>query len=89
MDAEGVFLTNSTAAQAIGYKELLPYIKGEEPLDRARERLILATRHYAKRQLTWFGSKAYVHRIDMEKDGELRSVSSVADEVESLWRGVI
>lgn len=44
----------STAKQAIGLKELAPYIRGEASLDVCVERLKAETRHYAKRQLTWF-----------------------------------
>lgn len=43
-----------TAAQAIGYKELFPYFKGEVSLGVAVENLKQATRNYAKRQGTWF-----------------------------------
>lgn len=43
-----------TSKQAIGYKELLPYINGEISYDEAVENLKRATRRYAKRQLTWF-----------------------------------
>ena len=43
-----------TAAAAIGYKELRPYLRGEQPLDVCVEHLKRATRRYAKRQLTWF-----------------------------------
>ena len=43
-----------TAAAAIGYKELLPYLKGETDLETCVENLKRATRRYAKRQLTWF-----------------------------------
>lgn len=60
----GVFETNRTAAQAIGYKELFPYLDGEEPLSASVDRLILATRHYAKRQMTWFGAKPYVEWLE-------------------------
>ena len=45
---------SNTAVQAIGYKELKPYLDGEEPLDVCIESLKRATRRYAKRQLTWF-----------------------------------
>ena len=44
----------STARQAIGYKELDPYFKGEKNLDDCIENLKMQTRRYAKRQLTWF-----------------------------------
>lgn len=43
-----------TAVQAIGCKELLPYLEGREDLDTAVERLKRETRRFAKRQLTWF-----------------------------------
>lgn len=44
----------TTSSQAIGYKELKPYFEGEITLEQAVDNLKLATRHYAKRQLTWF-----------------------------------
>ena len=40
--------------QGLGYKELWPVISGEMPLSEAVARIKLRTRHYAKRQLTWF-----------------------------------
>lgn len=40
--------------QGIGYKEILEYLRGEASLDEATEKIKLGTRHYAKRQLTWF-----------------------------------
>ena len=66
---EGVFEHNATAAQAIGYKELLGYLRGECTLDAAVESLKLATRHYAKRQMTWFSAKAYVRWIYADDEG--------------------
>lgn len=45
---------SSTAAQGIGYKELLLYLDGELSLDTAIELVKKNTRNYAKRQLTWF-----------------------------------
>lgn len=46
--------TASTACQAIGYKEMKPYLDGLISLDEAKDNLKQATRRYAKRQLTWF-----------------------------------
>lgn len=43
-----------TAAQAIGYKEFFPYFAGTAALEECTAALKTATRHYAKRQLTWF-----------------------------------
>ena len=62
---DGVFERNTTAAQAIGYKELFGYLNGEQTLDEAVDVLKLATRRYAKRQITWFGAKDYITRTDV------------------------
>ncbi len=43
-----------TASQAIGYKEFYPYFEGECDLEAVKQAIKLNTRHYAKRQLTWF-----------------------------------
>ena len=45
---------NSTAMQAIGYKELVEYLDGRCGLDEAVETIKRESRRYAKRQLTWF-----------------------------------
>lgn len=46
--------TDSQAMQGIGYKEMVPVVQGIVPLEEARRQIILNTRHYAKRQETWF-----------------------------------
>jgi tRNA dimethylallyltransferase len=45
---------SKTAAQAIGYKEFLPYFEGSCTLLEVKEQIKQASRNYAKRQLTWF-----------------------------------
>ncbi|WP_368233933.1 tRNA (adenosine(37)-N6)-dimethylallyltransferase MiaA [Anaerotruncus rubiinfantis] len=50
-----------TAMQAIGYKELQPYLDGEETLENCVGNLKQATRRYAKRQLSWFRRDERVH----------------------------
>ncbi len=86
LSAQGVFDVNLTAAQAIGYKELLGYLDGRETLAEAAENLKTATRRYAKRQLTWFTAKPYVKWVDMEKDGALRSLDDICDEIISRFQ---
>lgn len=57
LDEARDFFKNSystTSAKAIGYKELEPYFQGLVSLEKAVENLKMATRRYAKRQLTWF-----------------------------------
>ncbi len=55
--------TPDTAAQAIGYKELKPFLDGVLSLDEAVENLKRATRNYAKRQITWFKRNPQIHWI--------------------------
>ena len=50
-----------TAMQAIGYKEFVNALEGREPLSQAAEEVKKASRHYAKRQLTWFRRNPTVH----------------------------
>lgn len=45
---------NAQCLQAIGYKEFLPYLQGKKTLHETKDDLAKATRHYAKRQLTYF-----------------------------------
>lgn len=52
-----------TAAQAIGYKEMLDYLAGRVPLEQAAELIRQKSRNYAKRQLTWFRRKQEIRWI--------------------------
>lgn len=45
---------DSTAMQALGYRQLYAYLEGEYPLEEAVRIIKRDTRHFAKRQLTWF-----------------------------------
>lgn len=63
----GVF-RSKTSAQAIGYKELLPYFSGEKELSLCVDLLKQKTRNYAKRQLTWFRRYTDAHEIFMDTD---------------------
>ena len=59
--ADGYLPDHSTAAQAIGYKEFLAYLRGDMSLSDAADNLRTATRRYAKRQLTWFRRNPAMH----------------------------
>src|SRR5690606_4358405 len=54
-----------TALQAIGYKEVFPYLRGETSLEEVTTALVDATARYAKRQRTWFRREPRVHRLAM------------------------
>ncbi|KGX88360.1 tRNA (adenosine(37)-N6)-dimethylallyltransferase MiaA [Pontibacillus litoralis] len=51
---------HAQSMQAIGYKEMVPYIKGEIALEDAIATLKQNSRRYAKRQLTYFRNKLHV-----------------------------
>lgn len=76
----GVFEKNTTAAQAIGYKELLSYFRGEKSLENAIEDLKMATRRYAKRQMTWFSSHGDVYWL-VADEKNLLSISNEAEQI--------
>ncbi len=79
LKAAGVFELSHTAAAAIGYKELLPYLAGDCTLPEAVEQLKMATRRYAKRQITWFSARPYVTPIMADGDGKLRKFEEIVN----------
>lgn len=48
------YIFDLVSMQGLGYKEMIPYIRGEITIQQAIEQLKQSTRHFAKRQLTWF-----------------------------------
>ncbi len=56
------------AFNAIGYKQIIMYLKHEISLERAIEIIKRDTRHYAKRQFTWFRKESDVHWLDHNPD---------------------
>ncbi|MCR4740949.1 MAG: tRNA (adenosine(37)-N6)-dimethylallyltransferase MiaA [Lachnospiraceae bacterium] len=59
--------TGHTSMQGIGYRELLSYFDGEISLSDAKELIKKNSRHYAKRQLTWFRHEKDVIMINKEE----------------------
>ena len=57
----------STALQAIGYKEFIAHLDGEISLEEAADQVKQASRHYAKRQLTWFRKNGQIHWLTRQK----------------------
>ncbi|MBQ7986663.1 MAG: tRNA (adenosine(37)-N6)-dimethylallyltransferase MiaA [Clostridia bacterium] len=55
-----------TAMQSIGYKEFYGYLNGEITLDEALDTIKQSSRHYAKRQLTWFRRNKEIHWLSPE-----------------------
>ena len=74
---EGLLDSKYTASGAIGYKELLPVVTGEASVDVGVMELKTATRHYAKRQLTWFNKKKDYHKIYVDKENPLERAMEI------------
>jgi tRNA dimethylallyltransferase len=55
-----------TASRALGYSQIIRYLAGEIDEQAAREETIVATRQFAKRQLTWFRRDSRVTWLDYD-----------------------
>ncbi|MBQ8928481.1 MAG: tRNA (adenosine(37)-N6)-dimethylallyltransferase MiaA [Oscillospiraceae bacterium] len=73
--------TAGTAAAAIGFKELLPYLDGEASLDECVARIQLESRRYAKRQLTWFRRNAQISWLIAGESDEVGEISEKAEKI--------
>ena len=86
LDAEGIFDRSKTAAGAIGYKELLGFIRGEMTIEEASDTLKTATRRYAKRQCTWFGAKDYIERILIEGVPDEKTLEKISEKTKKVFQ---
>ncbi|MCR5688113.1 MAG: tRNA (adenosine(37)-N6)-dimethylallyltransferase MiaA, partial [Lachnospiraceae bacterium] len=59
---------DNVSMHGIGYKEMIEYIEGRCTLDEAVYKIKLNTRHFAKRQLTWFRREKDVTFIDINDE---------------------
>lgn len=70
--------------QGLGYKEILDYLSGEIPLEEAVYILKRDTRHFAKRQITWFKRERDVHWLELEQfqNDRKKVLEHILDEIE-------
>ncbi|MBP3605560.1 MAG: tRNA (adenosine(37)-N6)-dimethylallyltransferase MiaA [Clostridia bacterium] len=81
----GLLSTDTAAMGAIGYKEFLPYFRGECTLSEVEAAIALGTRRYAKRQQTWFRRLPDVKTVYMDDGaGRMRDPDAVFSEVMDL-----
>ncbi len=71
--------TSATSSQAIGHKELYPYLDGEISLEQAVDNLKKGTRHYAKRQLTWFRRNENIHWLYADRMSEQELIDTAVE----------
>ncbi len=70
--------------KGIGYREFFPYFRGEITLDECVEKIKTDTRHFAKRQLTWFKREkntVWFDRRDYNNDNR-----AIAEAMALLWK---
>ena len=85
----GVLNSGKGVSQAIGYKEFVPYFEGTKTLAEVRDDIVLATRHYAKRQITWFSRRGEDAALYVDEGGKVRSLVDIADEAEEKINNII
>lgn len=71
---------NSTALQALGYRQVVEHLRGERPLAETIELVKLRTRQFAKRQMTWFRHQLALRWIDVAHDQSAIEVASQISE---------
>lgn len=80
------FTLSKTAKGAIGLKELLPYLNNETSLDEAIDNIKKNTRHFAKRQFTWYRNKDNVIHIKINRHNFDETVNQVLDIIKNKWK---
>ncbi len=78
------FHKNMVSMQGIGYKEILQYLDGELSYDEAISKMKLNTRHFAKRQLTWFRREKDV--IWLNKEEYQNNEDNILKEIKRILR---
>ena len=69
--------------RAIGYKEVISYLNGEITLEEAKELIKKNSRHYAKRQYTWFNNKMNVKWFDVDFNNFDKTIENVKSYIDS------
>lgn len=72
---------NSQSMKAIGYREVISYLNNEYTYEEMIDKLKQNSRHYAKRQLTWFRRNEYSQWIDVSKYNENEMIEYILSSV--------
>lgn len=83
-EAENLYLESGkmkTASNAIGYKELIPYFENVQSFDECVDKIKQETRHYAKRQLTWFRKNQKINWFLLDKIDEKNKIPQICRKI--------
>lgn len=79
---------NCQSMRGIGYKEFIPYFKGEQSLIQATETLKRNSRRFAKRQYTWFKNKLDVQWYTITPETIDETFRKILDELAGMLRRI-
>ncbi len=77
----------SQSMRGIGYKEMVNYVRGTGTLEQAVDDIKKGTRHFAKRQLTWYRKMPYVHWYHPALYRERGLVDNVSWNIARFFKG--
>ena len=68
-----------TAREAIGYRQVTAYLRGESSLEQARDETVRATRRFARRQDSWFRKDPRIHWVRFDDPDRVDQAVAAAD----------
>ena len=75
-----------TAAQALGYKEVIAYLNEKVSLEEAKSLIKKNTRHFVKHQLTWFRRDKEINWVDVKDKDKEEIVKEVKHKIDRLLK---
>lgn len=77
---------NTQALKGIGYKEMVSVVRGEITIEEAERLISKNTRHFAKRQMTWYKRMPYIHWAEYKENKDIR-FREIESYINSWFRG--
>ena len=76
-------LRHLNALNTVGYKEMFRHLDGEWTLEEAADMIRQNSRHYAKRQLTWFNADPEMHWVTLtDTEDDLKKIKQIIQDNE-------
>ncbi|MCX8094635.1 MAG: tRNA (adenosine(37)-N6)-dimethylallyltransferase MiaA [Caldisericia bacterium] len=76
---------SKTSIKAIGYQEILKYLKGEITLDNCKKEIIKKTKEYARKQIIWLKKEKDIIFINIQDKDIERVVKDILEIVRNKW----
>ena len=80
---------NLTSMKSLGYRQIAGFLEGEYGFEEAIRRLKRDTRHFAKRQMTWFRKESNIEWLEISHDEALPNITNrVLDRIDQFLRSI-